>query len=86
VKKHRIPDPTVPNIPLGSGIRDPEKFIPDPDPGGKKAPDPGSRIRNTDWNNVISNQKLIILTSRLSLASSERSGDCSSLLQNCSIE
>jgi hypothetical protein len=30
------------NIPLGYVIR--KKFIPDPDPGGKKLPDPGSRI------------------------------------------
>jgi hypothetical protein len=34
-------------------IRDPrsgigKKFIPDPDPGGKKAPDPGSRIPHPD--------------------------------------
>ncbi len=27
---------------LGSEIRDPEKLIPDPDPGFKKAPDSGS--------------------------------------------
>ncbi len=37
---------------FGSGIRDPEKTylfrIPDPGPGVKKAPDPGSRILNTD--------------------------------------
>jgi hypothetical protein len=38
---------------LGSGIRDPgsgKNLFRIPDPGVKKAPDPGSRIRNTGWN------------------------------------
>jgi hypothetical protein len=33
-------------------IRDPEKFSPEPDPGGKKAPDPGSATL-LKWNFTV---------------------------------
>jgi hypothetical protein len=48
---------------LGSGIRDPgsgKNLFRIPDPGVKKAPDPGSRIRNTGHRN----KKLILSCQR----------------------
>jgi hypothetical protein len=43
------------NMGFGSGIRDPgsgKNLFRIPDPGIKKAPDPGNRIRNADFCNV----------------------------------